>query len=309
MYRQRMKWKLQRFFRQLEEQMDSFLNLWRGTRVKTRMCPSCRALVRTGEKNCPQCDARLGRRVSGIGKLLQNLAPNFAPVSYVLLTLNFLLFVIVFASQREITGQDLRAFLMGGSPRSIVRWGGDVALLVSQGQWWRLISAIFVHIGIIHLLFNSYALIFIGPLLEELLGRERFLVIYIGTGVFGFVVSNSYYHPVHITAGASGAIFGLIGAGIVLSRKWASWSGMLREQLVHWAIYGFGYGLLLGANNAAHFGGFLAGMGIASLLRNPGLSTPREENRWRVLYWVVLLLTMFSLILAFLSGITSQNPA
>ena len=152
-------------------------------------------------------------------------------------------------------------FLMGGSVKSIVQWGGDAALLVSQGQWWRLVSAIFVHIGVIHLLFNSYALIFIGPLLEELLGRERFLVIYVGTGVFGFVVSNAYYHPVHVTAGASGAIFGLIGAGIILSRKWAAWGSLLKEQLVHWAIYGLGYGLLVGANNAAHIGGFLSGMG------------------------------------------------
>src|SRR5512147_3240584 len=123
MYRQRMNWKIQRFFRQLEEQVDSFSNLWRGTRVKTRMCPSCRALVGINEKKCPHCDARLGHRPSGMGKLLQNLAPNFAPVSYALLTLNFLFFVMVFASQREITAQDLLSFLMGGSPKSIVRWG------------------------------------------------------------------------------------------------------------------------------------------------------------------------------------------
>ena len=305
MFKQRLNWKLQRIQRQLEEQLDTFLNLWRGAQTKTRMCPSCRALVDTEERYCPHCQERLGHRVGGIGKFLQNLVPNFAPVSYVLLTLNFLLFVIVFASQRESTGQDLRAFLMGGSIRSIVQWGGDVALLVSQGQWWRLISAMFIHIGVIHLLFNSYALIFIGPLLEELLGRERFLVIYVGTGVLGFVVSNAYYHPVHVTAGASGAIFGLIGAGIILSRKWAAWGSMLKDQLFHWAIYGLGYGLLIGANNAAHFGGFLSGMGIACLLRNPALSTSREESLWRVLYWTVCLLTIASLGLACLSGMAS----
>ena len=194
-------------------------------------------------------------------------------------------------------------FLMGGSVKSIVQWGGDAALLVSQGQWWRLVSAIFVHIGVIHLLFNSYALIFIGPLLEELLGRERFLVVYVGTGVLGFVVSNIYYNPVHVTAGASGAIFGLIGAGIILSRKWAAWGSLLKEQLVHWAIYGLVYGLLLRANNAAHIGGFLSGMGLAFLLRNPALSTSREEISWRILYRVVLLLTMTSLVLACFSGV------
>ena len=305
MFRQRLNWKFQRILRQLEEQLDTFQNLWRGTQVKNRMCSSCRALVDSDERVCPHCHERLGRRIGGVEKLLQNLIPNFAPVSYIVLTINFLWFVIIFVSQRESTGQDLRMFLMGGSVKSIVQWGGDAALLVSQGQWWRLVSAIFVHIGVIHLLFNSYALIFIGPLIEELLGRERFLVIYVGTGVLGFVVSNVYYHPVHVTAGASGAIFGLIGTGIILSRKWAAWGSLLKEQLVHWAIYGLGYGLLVGANNAAHIGGFLSGMGIAFLLRNPALSASREEISWRILYWVVLLLTIASLVLACLSGITA----
>jgi membrane associated rhomboid family serine protease len=305
MFRQRLNWKFQRIVRNLEEYLDTFQNLWRGTQVKTRMCRSCRALVDTDERYCPHCHERLGRRIGGIEKLLQNLVPNFAPISYMVLTINFLWFVIIFASQRDSPGQDLRTFLMGGSMKSIVQWGGDAALLVSQGQWWRLISAIFIHIGVIHLLFNSYALIFIGPLLEELLGRERFLVIYVGTGVFGFVVSNAYYHPVHVTAGASGAIFGLIGAGIILSRKWASWGSMLKEQLVHWAIYGLGYGIFIGANNAAHFGGFLSGMGIAFLLHNPALSTSREDISWRILYWLVSLLTIGSLALACLFGITS----
>jgi rhomboid protease GluP len=305
MFKQRFNWKLKRVLRELEERLDTFQNLWRGTQVKNRMCPSCRALVSSDERVCPHCHERLRRRLGGIEKLLQNLIPNFAPVSYIVLTINFLWFVIIFASQRGSTGQDLKMFLMGGSVKSIVQWGGDAAVLVSQGQSWRLVSAIFIHIGIIHLLFNSYALIFIGPLLEELLGRERFLVIYIATGVLGFVVSNAYNNPVHVTAGASGAIFGLIGAGIILSRKWAAWGSLLKEQLVHWAIYGLVYGIILRANNAAHVGGFLSGMGLAFLIRNPALSTTREEISWTVLYWVVLLLTIISLVLACLSGITA----
>ncbi|MFN8008636.1 MAG: rhomboid family intramembrane serine protease [Terriglobia bacterium] len=304
MLRQRFLWKFQRYRRQFEESLDNFRNLWRGRQVTTRMCPSCRALVDLGEKYCPHCHQKLGYRASGVGKVLQNLVPNFSAVSYVALTLNFLFFVIIFLSQRDYTGQDLRAFLMGGNIKSIVQWGGDVPLLVYHGQWWRLISAIFIHIGIIHLLFNSYALIFIGPLLEESLGRERFLVLYIATGVFGFLVSNMYYSPIQVTAGASGAIFGLIGAGIILSRRWAAWGHMLKDQLVHWAIYGLVYGFLVGANNAAHLGGFISGMGFAYLLRNPASIRPSEESLWTVLFWVVSLLTLASLALACFSGLS-----
>src|SRR5512141_596301 len=111
MFRQRLNWKFQRILRQLEEHRDTFQNLWRGTQVKTRMCPSCRALVDTNEKYCPHCQERLGRRIGGIEKVLRNLIPNFAPVSYVVMALNFLWFVIIFVSQRDSTGQDLRAFL------------------------------------------------------------------------------------------------------------------------------------------------------------------------------------------------------
>ena len=303
MLRQRLQWKLVRLQRQIEESLDNLKNLWRGSQVTTRMCPSCRALVDSNEKYCPHCQERLGYRTSGIGKLLQNIVPNFSIVSYAVLTLNFLFFIILFLAQRENTGQDIKTFLMGGNAKSIVQWGGDVALLVYHGQWWRLISAIFIHIGIIHLAFNSYALIFIGPLLEEAMGRERFLVLYIATGVFGFIVSNAYYPPIQVTAGASGAIFGMIGAGIILSRRWASWGSMLKDQLVHWAIYGLVYGFLIGANNAAHVGGFVSGMGFAYLLRNPAIVKSSEETLWTILFWAVSLLTMTCLGLACFSGL------
>ena len=155
-----------------------------------------------------------------------------------------------------------------------------MALLVAQGEWWRLVSAIFIHIGIIHLLFNSYALIFIGPLLEELLGKERFLAAYLATGVIGFVLSNWYYPPWLVTAGASGAVFGMIAMAVVLSRRWGSWGQVLQQQLVHWIVYAFVFGIFIGANNAAHFGGALAGAGLAFALPNPNRrqETSLEES-------------------------------
>jgi rhomboid protease GluP len=185
----------------------------------------------------------------------------------------------------------------------MVAWGADAGWLVTHGQLWRLVSAMFLHAGIIHLLFNSYALIFIGPLLEELLGKEKFLVFYLSTGIAGFLLSNAYYSPFQPTVGASGAIFGLIGAAIVLSRRWGSWGSVLHQQLVHWAIYGFVYGLLVGANNVAHLGGALSGAGLAFLLPNPGRAEPGLVP-WRVFYWVSILMIVVSLGLAVLSRLS-----
>ena len=300
MFKQQLEWKLKRLTRQIRLYTDSFTNLWRGTQVTTRMCPSCRALVSVGEKTCSFCGVRLSRRPSGVGKLLQNVLPHYAPVSYSLLTVNFIFFLMIFYVDRSQTQQDLGRFLMGGSSAALMAWGADVAWLVWHGQWWRLFSAIFIHSGIVHLAFNSYALIFIGPLLEEYLGRERFLVLYLATGVFGFVLSNWYYPPVLTTVGVSGAIFGLIGVAVTLSKRWSAWGSILHQQLVHWAIYGLIYGLLLGANNAAHVGGFISGIGLAFTLGNPNRSNESgwQQRWWAFLFWLFLGLTLLSLVLA-----------
>src|SRR5262245_30578882 len=300
--KQRFQWKLNRLIRQLDEQWDSLRNLWRGSQSNTRMCPNCRALIDRKARNCPLCKAGLGYRAGGLGKLLQNVVPNFRPVSFLLLTVNFALFLLIFAAERDLTAQDLGRLLWGVSSPSLARWGANVGALVWAGEWWRLLSAVFIHIGIVHLAFNSYALIFIGPLLEELLGKERFLFLYIFSGAFGFLVSNWYYGPWLTAAGASGAIFGLIGAGIVFSKRWSQWSNMLGQQLVHWAIYGFGYGLVIGANNAAHFGGFVAGVAFAYFLPNPhrAKESTAEPFLWSMVYWLCVGLTALALLFALL---------
>jgi len=242
----------------------------------------------------------LGYRAGGFGKLLQNVVPNFMPVSFALLTTNFAFFLLIFAAERDLSAQDLGRLLWGVGSPSLARWGADVGALVLAGQWWRLVSAIFIHIGIIHLAFNSYALIFIGPLIEDLLGKERFLLLYIVTGAFGFMLSNWYYGPWLTTAGASGAVFGLIGAGIVFSKRWSQWGSMLGQQLIHWAIYGFGYGLVIGANNAAHFGGFVAGVAFAYLLpkRHRDKESAARSFLWGLVYWLCVTATVLSLFLA-----------
>ena len=299
----RLRWKLRIIAQRLERRLDYWKNLWQGTRVTTRMCPSCRALVGVRESVCSLCGTRLSRRPSGLGKLLSNILPQYTPVSYALLTANFVVFLAMFAAEQQGGVTDFGRLLTGGSQQALVAWGADVAVLVAQGEWWRLVSAIFIHIGIIHLLFNSYALMFIGPLLEELLGKERFLVSYLAAGVIGFALSNWYYPPWLVTAGASGAVFGMIAMAVVLSRRWGSWGRILQQQLVHWILYAFVFGIFIGANNAAHFGGALAGAALAFALPNPNRQqeTPFQSLLWRVLYRAGLAAIALSLLLAVLN--------
>jgi len=92
----------------------------------------------------------------------------------------------------------------------LVEWGAKVRLLTEGGDWWRLGSAMFMHIGIIHLLLNMYALFSIGVHLEAAMGRWKFLAAYLATGILANVTSI-WWHENTASAGASGAIFGMYG--------------------------------------------------------------------------------------------------
>src|SRR5438874_11975303 len=118
--------------------------------------------------------------------------------TYVFFALNILVFLLM--------------ALAGGSgnPPTLMAFGVKSNAEIAKGQWWRFVTPIFIHIGLLHLFFNSYALWIVGPQVEKLYGGGRFVILYVLTGVAG--VYGSYaYHPNTISAGASGAIFGLFG--------------------------------------------------------------------------------------------------
>src|SRR5688572_8988869 len=100
----------------------------------------------------------------------------------------------------------------GGSanPSTLIGFGAKSNYEINQGEIWRFITPIFIHIGLLHLFFNSYALWVVGPQVEKLYGGARFLILYVLSGVAG-VIASYWYRPDVLSAGASGAIFGLFG--------------------------------------------------------------------------------------------------
>jgi rhomboid protease GluP len=167
--------------------------------------------------------------------------------------------------------------LNGGSDNSdtLIAFGAKVNELIDQGQVWRLLTAMFLHIGIIHLTVNQYSLYAVGTLLERFMGATRFAILYVFAGLCGSLASY-WFSPNAISAGASGAIFGLLGAlGIffLLHRRLFGPAGnrMLANIVAVAAI-----NLVLGASfagidNFAHVGGLLGGVALGALL------TPRYE--------------------------------
>src|SRR5204862_6216364 len=120
------------------------------------------------------------------------------PATKTFLIINIIVFLLMAFAGGSTNQTTLMAFGVKSNPE------------IAKGQWWRFVTPIFIHIGLLHLLFNSYALWSVGPQVEKLYGGGRFVILYVLTGVAG--VYGSYaYHPNTISAGASGAIFGLFG--------------------------------------------------------------------------------------------------
>lgn len=183
-------------------------------------------------------------------------------ITPIILMLNTLVFVIML-----IAGVDIyRPEVM-----DIINWGGNIkALTVDQGQYWRLVTSVFVHIGIPHLLMNALGFLFVAVLLEHILGRIRFGLIYLTTGLVASLVSV-FWNTAMVSAGASGAIFGLYGfllMHLVLRREGRKkMNGGLIATISIYIIYNLIMGLTGNIDNAAHIGGLISGMILGTLFR------------------------------------------
>lgn len=168
----------------------------------------------------------------------------------------------------------------GGSTNSQVLYAlgaSEPNAVLVQGEWWRLVSSMFLHIGFAHVLLNGWALYQLGSLCEHAFGSSRMLMVYFLTGVAGSAASL-WWRTEGLSAGASGAIFGLLGAMIafLLRRRdrLNPFAKSLLSQLVVWAGINVFFGFSVQAiDNAAHLGGCAAGLLMGLLLRG------READR------------------------------
>lgn len=152
---------------------------------------------------------------------------------------------------------------------ALLNYGAKINEAIAAGQWWRLLTSMFLHAGIWHLFFNVYALFQLGPETERLFNRERFVVIYFLSGLYASLAS--YAFTLAPSVGASGAVFGLVGALIAYMRHYRQIFGRSGQQylLNMLVIVGINFVLGLvqpGIDNWAHFGGLAAGFVIGTLL-------------------------------------------
>lgn len=183
--------------------------------------------------------------------------------------------------------------------RVLVIFGAKVNGLIAQGQTWRLFTAMFIHIGVLHLLFNLYALYIFGPLVEGYYGHLRFLAIYLLAGLFGSFASYAF-SPVP-SAGASGAIFGLAGAIIVYFLRYRENFGARGRAILQNMLLIIGINLVFGMtaqgiDNWGHIGGLVGGAlvayGLLPRYKAPAVLVPgpqvieQEDRSVQSLLWV-----------------------
>ncbi len=226
------------------------------------ICNECAVATPVGYR-CPDCIAELQSR-AGLAEPAQPPAPRRVAAARPWLT--YLLLGIIAAIY-------LLEELAGGStnPSVLIAFGATFGPLLFEGELWRLFTAMFVHIGLIHLFFNGFALHFIGREVEVVYGQARFLFLYFGAGLLGNVVSFAWRGIAEFSAGASGAIFGILGAELAFlffhRQRLGEAGRAARNQLLRIIIINIIIGVtVVSINNAAHMGGLVSGFILGYLV-------------------------------------------
>ncbi len=261
---------------------------------KRRMCPHCRAFITTSDSTCPYCNERVGPKaieLRNTGELIGGLIPQARFVTILLLIINGGLFLAT-------------SMLPGGSnnPAVLYVFGAKESQAIFEGhEWWRLVTAGFLHGGFTHILMNGWVLMDLGAQIEMVFGPARLIVFYLVTSVCGFLLS-AWWSPV-LSIGASAALFGFIGAMIALGVANPSSVGrMIRSTYTRWALYGLAYGFIpiFHVDNAAHIGGLASGFVLGYFAGIPAHSTYAKERLWQIAAGVCVLITLVSFYMVYL---------
>lgn len=240
------------------------------------MCPSCGSLVGVRDDKCYSC-GRANPGLWGFAPLLRRLGADFGFVPFVIGASSLLYVLMLLASGGDILGGSLFS-LLSPNTRTLVLFGASGAVPVFVvGAWWTVLSATWLHAGLLHIVFNMMWVRDIGPVTADVIGPARTVIIYTVSGVCGFLLSSFAGEYIRLpipmlrgatlTVGASASVFGLLGALVHYGR--ISGSSIIRGQAARWALILFVFGLLFpGIDNYAHGGGFLGGYATSAFF-NP----------------------------------------
>jgi rhomboid protease GluP len=234
------------------------------------VCPSCGSLVGVRDDKCYSC-GRANPGLWGFGPALRQLGADFGFVPLVIggSGLLYLLSLVLSGPNVNLMGG---FSLLAPSRDALLLLGASGATPVFRvGAWWTVLSATWLHGGLLHILFNMMWVRDLGPVSADVVGPARTVIIYTVSGVCGFLLSSVmglFYLPIpffqgaDLTVGASASVFGLLGALVHYGQR--SGSSLIHAEAKRYAIILFVMGIIFpGVDNFAHAGGFLGGYGTS----------------------------------------------
>ena len=257
--------------------------------LRPRLCPACGTLVGATATKCHQCGANMTFSFAAASRSLGRWMPQTSPVTYVVLAICCVMYALSFVITMKLSGGDGAGggiMNLGGIATQVnYRLGASLPLPYNISQPWRFVTAIFLHGGLLHIGFNMWVLMDIGPMVEELYGSARYLFLYVATGVAGYVLSSAVGH---LSVGASGSLLGLIGVLLAATTGRKSMAAQaLRSALIRWLIYLAVLGFLTrgSTDNFAHMGGLASGYLLGRLMPDRTPADLSERRRADFLGW------------------------
>jgi rhomboid protease GluP len=285
----RARWKLDRFKQQFSGKFGS-----QQENPRPRLCPSCGTLVGATATKCHQCGANVNFGIAAASRGLSRLLPAESPVTYLILGVTCIFYAITFAITVRYNGLQAPGgagfsalMSLGGVSGGVlnvfgasVPWPGDLQFFP-----WRLIMPTLLHGSLLHIGFNMWVIMDVGPQIEELYGSARYLFIYFFTGIGAYLASGLFGR--HVSIGASGALLGLIGVLLAITTKReGEHIRALRSQLIKWVIYIAIMGFMMsGIDNWAHGGGLVTGFLVGKVMADRRPMSPAEDKIANLLGW------------------------
>ncbi|MBD3383872.1 rhomboid family intramembrane serine protease [candidate division KSB1 bacterium] len=265
------------------------------------VCPNCGKLISSNAKTCMHCGMKNPGRWNKNrfpGSLLGNFSDPILIIRNCCIILYLISLLIDVSALFRMRG--ILSFLSPSSEALYYLGMTGQSFIFVLGRFWTLITAIYLHGSILHILFNMLWLHQMGHMVNSLFGASRTFLIFTLAGIFGYVVS-SIFSP-HPTIGASGAIFGLFGALVFYGRHRGGSFGMaIFQQVGTWALVLFFMGLFMsGVNNWAHAGGFVGGYLSASFLgyQERGVETQSHRKAARHAAFITVMAFVIQVVVA-----------
>ncbi|MBM3795030.1 MAG: rhomboid family intramembrane serine protease [Acidobacteria bacterium] len=248
---------------------------------KRRMCPNCRAFITTDDKQCEYCGVALGVRAIDLrmpDDLLGGLLPGQRFLATLLVMVCSGLYVATIVYSMKAGNPHALTDIDG---RTLIAFGGKFGPAMLAGQWWRLVTAGFLHGGIMHIMFNMWSLLDVGAHAEELYGSSRMWVIFVVSTITGFWLSH-WWRPMGLSIGASAGLFGLMGAMFAHGVKWerTAYGAAIKTVYYRALVYGIVASLLIPMiDMGAHIGGLAGGFAVGWVADEPNKSV-NTDRAW-----------------------------